>query len=193
MNKKQQQAIYEKPIVVRFSGDSGDGMQLTGDRFTLQTALSGINISTFPDFPAEIRAPAGTTFGVSAFQIAFSSSSVLTAGEEVDVLVAMNPAALKVNMELLSKGATIIADSGQFTVRNLQKANYNINPLEDNNLSGFKLVSANISELTLQAVKQLGLNQKTALRARNMWALGLILWMYIWGQNVFSVYLLVLE
>ncbi len=177
MNNKQQHT-FEKPIVVRFSGDSGDGMQLTGDRFTLQTALSGINISTFPDFPAEIRAPAGTTFGVSAFQIAFSSSSVLTAGEEVDVLVAMNPAALKVNMELLSKGATIIADSGQFTVRNLQKANYNINPLEDNNLSGFKLVSANISELTLQAVKQLGLNQKTALRARNMWALGLILWMY---------------
>ena len=105
MNKKQQQAIYEKPIVVRFSGDSGDGMQLTGDRFTLQTAISGNNISTFPDFPAEIRAPAGTTFGVSAFQIAFSNSPVLTAGEEVDVLVAMNPAALKVNMELLSNNS----------------------------------------------------------------------------------------
>jgi len=165
-------------VVVRFAGDSGDGMQLTGGQFTLSTALAGNDLATFPDFPAEIRAPQGTTFGVSAFQINFGSTAIDTAGDQPDVLVAMNPAALKVNAPQLRDGGLIIADSGEFTARNLAKAGYEQNPLEDGSLARWQLVSFNISQLTLDAVKPFGLGNKEALRCKNMWTLGLALWMF---------------
>jgi 2-oxoglutarate ferredoxin oxidoreductase subunit alpha len=165
-------------VVVRFAGDSGDGMQLTGGQFTLSTALAGNDLSTFPDFPAEIRAPQGTTFGVSAFQINFGSCAIDTAGDQPDVLVAMNPAALKVNVGSLRDGGLIIADEGEFTARNLAKAGYNANPLEDGSLARWQLVNFNISQLTLDAVKPFGLGNKEALRCKNMWTLGLALWMF---------------
>jgi 2-oxoglutarate ferredoxin oxidoreductase subunit alpha len=165
-------------VVVRFAGDSGDGMQLTGGQFTLSTALAGNDLSTFPDFPAEIRAPQGTTFGVSAFQINFGSCSIDTAGDQPDVLVTMNPAALKVNVAQLREGGLIIADEGEFTARNLSKAGYDTNPLEDGSLSKWQLIHFNISQLTLDAVKPFGLGNKEALRCKNMWTLGLALWMF---------------
>jgi len=165
-------------VVVRFAGDSGDGMQLTGGQFTLSTALAGNDLSTFPDFPAEIRAPQGTTFGVSAFQINFGSCAIDTAGDQPDVLVAMNPAALKVNVTQLRDGGLIIADEGEFTARNLSKAGYDTNPLEDGSLAKWQLIHFNISQLTLDAVKPFGLGNKEALRCKNMWTLGLALWMF---------------
>ena len=165
-------------VVVRFAGDSGDGMQLTGGQFTLSTALAGNDLATFPDFPAEIRAPQGTTFGVSAFQINFGSTSIETAGDQPDVLIAMNPAALKVNVDSLREGGLIIADEGEFTARNLAKAGYEQNPLEDGSLARWQLVHFNISQLTLDAVKPFGLGNKEALRCKNMWTLGLALWMF---------------
>jgi len=167
-------------IVVRFAGDSGDGMQLTGGQFTLSTALAGNDLSTFPDFPAEIRAPQGTTFGVSAFQINFGSTAINTAGDQPDVLVAMNPAALKVNVAALKEGGLIIADEGEFTARNLAKAGYpeGVNPLTDGSLAKWQLMAFNISQLTMDAVKPFGLGNKEALRCKNMWTLGLALWMF---------------
>ena len=165
-------------VVVRFAGDSGDGMQLTGGQFTLSTALAGNDLATFPDFPAEIRAPQGTTFGVSAFQINFGSTAIDTAGDQPDVLVAMNPAALKTNVKALRDGGLIIADEGEFTARNLAKAGYDENPLEDDSLARWQLVKFNISQLTMDAVKPFGLGNKEALRCKNMWTLGLALWMF---------------
>ncbi|MEP9360610.1 2-oxoacid:acceptor oxidoreductase subunit alpha [Sphingomonas sp. KR3-1] len=165
-------------IVVRFAGDSGDGMQLTGGQFTLSTALAGNDLATFPDFPAEIRAPQGTLFGVSAFQINFGSAQIDTAGDQPDVLVAMNPAALKTNVEALKPGGLIIADEGEFGQRNLDKAKYAANPLEDGSLAKWQLLKLNISQLTLDAVKPFGLGNKEALRCKNMWTLGLALWMF---------------
>jgi 2-oxoglutarate/2-oxoacid ferredoxin oxidoreductase subunit alpha len=165
-------------IVVRFAGDSGDGMQLTGGQFTLSSALAGNDFATFPDFPAEIRAPQGTLFGVSAFQINFGSSAISTAGDAPDVLVAMNPAALKTNVGDLKPGGLIIADAGEFTARNLSKAEYEVNPLEDGSLGKWQLVQFNISQLTIDAVKPFGLGNKDALRCKNMWTLGLALWMF---------------
>src|SRR5437868_14311380 len=168
----------QEAIVVRFAGDSGDGMQLTGGQFTLSTALAGNDLATFPDFPAEIRAPQGTTFGVSAFQINFGSAAIETAGDQPDVLIAMNPAALKVNADQLRDGGLIIADEGEFTARNLTKAGYEQNPLEDGSLARWQVVHFNISQLTLDAVKPFGLGNKEALRCKNMWTLGLALWMF---------------
>ena len=165
-------------VVVRFAGDSGDGMQLTGSQFTHSTALVGNDLAPFPDFPAEIRAPAGTTFGVSAFQIHFGSYDVMTAGDAPDVLVAMNPAALKVNVKDLKAGGMIIADVGAFSDRNLQKAGYEVSPLADKSLAPYQLVELDISKLTLEAVKPFGLSQKEALRCKNMWTLGLVMWMF---------------
>ena len=165
-------------VVVRFAGDSGDGMQLTGGQFTLSTALAGNDLATFPDFPAEIRAPQGTTFGVSAFQINFGSTAIDTAGDQPDVLVAMNPAALMTNVQALRDGGLIIADEGEFTPRNLTKAGYAANPLEDDSLARWQLVKFNISQLTMDAVKPFGLGNKEALRCKNMWTLGLALWMF---------------
>ncbi len=165
-------------VVVRFAGDSGDGMQLTGGQFTLSTALAGNDLATFPDFPAEIRAPQGTLFGVSAFQINFGSDQIDTAGDAPDVLVAMNPAALKTNVGTLKPGGLIIADEGEFNDRNLAKAKYAANPLTDGSLAKWQLVSINISQRTLDAVKPFGLGNKEALRCKNMWTLGLALWMF---------------
>ena len=165
-------------VVVRFAGDSGDGMQLTGGQFTLSTALAGNDLATFPDFPAEIRAPQGTLFGVSAFQINFGSAAIETAGDAPDVLVAMNPAALKTNVGDLKPGGLIIADEGEFNKRNLDKAKYADNPLEDGSLAKWQLLKLNISQLTLEAVKPFGLGNKEALRCKNMWTLGLALWMF---------------
>lgn len=165
-------------VVVRFAGDSGDGMQLTGGQFTLSTALTGNDLATFPDFPAEIRAPQGTLFGVSAFQINFGSTEIHTAGDAPDVLIAMNPAALKTNVDSLKTGGLIIADSGEFGERNLAKAKYASNPLEDGSLAKWQLMKLDISQLTLDAVKPFGLGNKEALRCKNMWTLGLALWMF---------------
>jgi 2-oxoglutarate ferredoxin oxidoreductase subunit alpha len=175
---QRQHADAAESVVVRFAGDSGDGMQLTGGQFTLSTALAGNDLATFPDFPAEIRAPQGTTFGVSAFQINFGSTAIETAGDEPDVLVAMNPAALKTNVEALRPGGLIIVDTGEFSARNLAKAGYDANPLEDDSLSNWRVEALNISQLTMEAVKPFGLGNKEALRCKNMWTLGLALWMF---------------
>jgi 2-oxoglutarate/2-oxoacid ferredoxin oxidoreductase subunit alpha len=169
---------HSEAVVVRFAGDSGDGMQLTGGQFTLSSALAGNDFATFPDFPAEIRAPQGTLFGVSAFQINFGSEAIETAGDAPDVLVAMNPAALKTNVRDLKPGGLIIADSGEFSARNLTKAEYAENPLEDGSLNKWQLIHFNISQLTMDAVKPFGLGNKEALRCKNMWTLGLALWMF---------------
>ncbi|MGH8698296.1 MAG: 2-oxoacid:acceptor oxidoreductase subunit alpha, partial [Burkholderiales bacterium] len=165
-------------VAIRFAGDSGDGMQLTGSQFTVETALVGNDLATFPDFPAEIRAPAGTTFGVSSFQIHFGSTDILTAGDELDVLVAMNPAALKVNVHDLRVGGTVVADTGAFTERNLTKAGFAANPLDDGTLGRYQVLTLDITKLTLDAVQGHGLSTKEAHRCRNLWALGLMLWMY---------------
>ena len=165
-------------VVVRFAGDSGDGMQLTGGQFTLSTALAGNDLATFPDFPAEIRAPQGTLFGVSAFQINFGSTQIETAGDAPDVLVAMNPAALKTNVEALKPGGLIVVDTGEFTKRNLEKAKYETNPIEDGSLAKWDVLAFDISALTVEAVKPFGLGNKDALRCKNMWTLGLALWMF---------------
>jgi len=172
------QQTPQEAVVVRFAGDSGDGMQLTGGQFTLSTALAGNDFATFPDFPAEIRAPQGTLFGVSAFQINFGSSQISTAGDVPDVLVAMNPAGLKVNLEALKPGGLIIADSGEFTKRNLEKAKYAASPLDDGSLAKWDVLAFDISALTIEAVKPFGLGNKDALRCKNMWTLGLALWMF---------------
>jgi 2-oxoglutarate ferredoxin oxidoreductase subunit alpha len=177
-SETQVEDSHAEAVVVRFAGDSGDGMQLTGGQFTLSAALAGNDFATFPDFPAEIRAPQGTLFGVSAFQINFGSSAIETAGDAPDVLVAMNPAALKTNVGDLKPGGLIIADSGEFNPRNLAKAQYDVNPLEDDSLSKWQLVHFNISQLTMDAVKPFGLGNKEALRCKNMWTLGLALWMF---------------
>jgi 2-oxoglutarate ferredoxin oxidoreductase subunit alpha len=165
-------------VVIRFAGDSGDGMQVTGSQFTVETALAGNDLSTFPDFPAEIRAPAGTTFGVSAFQIHFGAVDVMTPGDAVDVLVAMNPAALKVDLRDLRVGGTVIVDSAAFNERNLAKAGYKANPLDDDSLAPYQLLKFDITKLTADAVKPFGLSSREAHLCRNMWALGLLLWMY---------------
>ena len=165
-------------VVIRFAGDSGDGMQLTGNQFTQSTALMGNDLSTFPDFPAEIRAPIGTTYGVSAFQINFASHDVKTPGDSPDVLVAMNPAALKVHLRDLTPGGTIIINTGAFTDRNIQKAGYKANPLEDGTVDSHRLIQIDISKLTLLAVEGTGVSQKEGLRAKNLWTLGLMCWMY---------------
>ena len=171
-------ADIRERAVVRFAGDSGDGMQITGSRFTMETALAGNDLATFPDFPAEIRAPVGTTFGVSAFQIHFGAVEVATAGDDLDVLVAMNPAALTTNIKDLRPGGTLIVDAGAFTERNLSKAGYATSPLDDASLSEYRVLALDIGKLTEAAVAGLGLTSKQTARSRNMWALGLVLWLY---------------
>jgi len=153
-------------------------MQVTGSRFTVETALAGNDLTTFPDFPAEIRAPAGTTYGVSAFQIQFGAGDIMTPGDAVDVLVAMNPAALKVDLKDLRLGGSILVDTGAFSERNLTKAGFPANPLEDGSLAPYQVLTFDITRLTTEAVKAFGLSTREAHRCRNMWALGLMLWMY---------------
>ncbi len=165
-------------VVIRFAGDSGDGMQLTGDRFTSDSAAVGNDFATLPNFPAEIRAPQGTIAGVSIFQLHFADVDIHTPGDVPDVLVAMNPAALKTNVPQLKPGGLIIADEGEFNDRNLAKAKYDANPLDDGSLAKWQLLKLNISQLTMDAVKPFGLGNKEALRCKNMWTLGLALWMF---------------
>jgi len=165
-------------VVVRFAGDSGDGMQLTGANFTDDTALYGNDLSTFPDFPAEIRAPAGATFGVSAFQIYFGSDDITTSGDAIDVLVAMNPAALAANLKEVVPGGLIIADSGAFNDKNLNKAKYESNPLEDGTVDAYRVLEVDISSQVIAAVEPYNLGHKNALRCKNMWTLGLVLWLF---------------
>ena len=165
-------------VVVRFAGDSGDGVQMTGGQFTEAVAIAGNDLATFPDFPAEIRAPAGTTYGVSAFQINFGGTKIFTAGDAPDVLVALNPAALKVNLGDLKSGGLVITDSSSFNDRNLRKAGFTNNPLKDGSLTKYRIMEIDISKLTLEAVKASGLGQKEGLRCKNMWTLGLVYWLY---------------
>ncbi len=165
-------------VVIRFAGDSGDGMQLTGDRFTQETADFGNDLSTLPNFPAEIRAPAGTLPGVSSFQIHFADYDILTPGDHPDVLVAMNPAALKANIGDLQAGGTAIVDAHEFTDRNLKRVGYESNPLEDGSLSDYQLHAIDLTGLTIGAVAEFGLSRKDASRAKNMFALGLVSWMF---------------
>ncbi len=164
--------------VVRFAGDSGDGIQLTGGQFTQATALARNDLATFPDFPAEIRAPVGTTFGVSAFQINFGARTIKTAGDDLDVLVALNPAALKVNLRDMKRGGLVIVDTGEFTDKNFRKCGYAKDPLGDGTLDGYRTLKVDMSRLTLEAVAPFGLGQKEGLRCKNLWALGLVYWLY---------------
>jgi 2-oxoglutarate ferredoxin oxidoreductase subunit alpha len=165
-------------VIIRFAGDSGDGMQLTGDRFTSETAAFGNDLSTLPNFPAEIRAPAGTLPGVSSFQVHFADHDIMTPGDAPDILVAMNPAALKANLGDLPRGADIIVDTYDFTPRNLTRVGYRANPLDDGSLSGYNVHAMDLTSLTMEAVKEFGLSRKEAARAKNMFALGLLSWLY---------------
>jgi 2-oxoglutarate ferredoxin oxidoreductase subunit alpha len=165
-------------VIIRFAGDSGDGMQLTGGRFTSETAVLGNDLSTLPDFPAEIRAPAGSLPGVSGFQVHFADHDILTPGDAPNVLVAMNPAALKTNIRDLPKGGTLIVNSDAFTQRNLEKAGYATNPLEDGSLDEFQVHAVQLTSMTLEALKDVDVTKREAERAKNMFALGLMSWLY---------------
>ena len=188
-------------VTIRFAGDSGDGMQLTGTQFTNTSAILGNDISTLPDFPAEIRAPAGSLPGVSGFQINFSSRDIRTPGDEPNVLVAMNPAALKVNIHDLEKGGILIINSDAFAELNLKKAGYEKNPLEDGSLSAYRVISIPLTELNLNALKELSLGKKEADRCKNFFALGMMYWLYDrpldptlkWMQSKFQKNPVVLE
>ncbi|WP_167005833.1 2-oxoacid:acceptor oxidoreductase subunit alpha [Mumia sp. ZJ430] len=165
-------------VVIRFAGDSGDGMQLTGDRFTQETAAFGNDLSTLPNFPAEIRAPQGTLPGVSSFQVHFADHDILTPGDRPDVLVAMNPAALAANIDALRPGGIVIVDSHDFTSRNLVKAGYTSSPLDDDSLADYQVHPVDLTGMAVEAVSEFGLGRKDAARAKNMFALGLLSWMY---------------
>src|SRR5213080_2393754 len=165
-------------VVIRFAGDSGDGMQVTGMQFTTESALAGNDLATLPDFPAEIRAPAGTLAGVSAFQLNFSSNEVFTPGDDLDVLVAMNPAALKMNVGDLKSGGILIVDREGFNEQNLKKAEYESNPLADGSLDRYQLFRAEVTRLTTAALKDLGLSARSVFRCRNFFCLGMTSWLY---------------
>ena len=172
------QVVQLSRVVIRFAGDSGDGMQLTGDRFTSETAGMGNDLSTLPDFPAEIRAPAGTLPGVSAFQLHFADHDIMTPGDSPNVLVAMNPAALKANLHDVPRGADIIVNTDEFTKRNLVKVGYESNPIEDGSLDQFKVHPIALTSMTVEALKEFEISKKEAERAKNMFALGLLCWLY---------------
>ena len=161
-------------VVVRFAGDSGDGVQLMGTQFVAATALAGNDFATFPDFPAEIRAPAGTTFGVSAYQIHLGARPITTAGDAPQVLVAFNPAALKVNLPLLAPGALIVLNIDSFTSRGLAKAGYQADPRTSGALDSYQVVEVDMTELTMAATESFGLSKSDAGRCKNFWALGLV-------------------
>lgn len=165
-------------VTVRFAGDSGDGMQLTGSQFTNTTALAGNDLSTLPDYPAEIRAPAGTLYGVSGFQLHFSSTDIQTPGDSPDVLVAMNPAALKVNLDDLKKNATIIVNVNSFDSKNLKLAEYETNPLEDGSLKGYNVLQVPLTKMTMNALEGMTLSMKEKDRCKNFFALGMMYWLY---------------
>src|SRR5881396_1963370 len=174
------QDVVLNDVVIKFAGDSGDGMQLTGSQFTNNTALMGIDLATFPDFPAEIRAPLGTLPGVSGFQLHFSSEHIFTPGDDCDVLVAMNAAALKANLKGLKKGGKIIANIEGFDAKNLRLANYpeGVHPLEDNSLESYTVIRIDVTKMTREALKDITLGTKEKDRAKNMFVLGFLYWMY---------------
>src|SRR6201990_2424698 len=174
------QDVLLSDVVIKFAGDSGDGMQLTGTQFTNNTALLGIDLATFPDFPAEIRAPQGTLPGVSGYQLRFSSDRVFTPGDECDVLVAMNAAALKANLRGLKKGGKIIVNTDGFDSKNLRLANYpeGVNPLENNSLDGYTVFKMDVTKMTREALKEITMGMKEKDRAKNMFVLGFLYWMY---------------
>jgi len=176
MAKKTVKNLNE--VTIRFAGDSGDGMQLTGTQFTNTTAILGNDLSTLPDYPAEIRAPAGTLFGVSGFQIQFGSSEIHTPGDHCDVLVAMNAAALKVNLHSLVDGGSIIVNTEGFNDKNLKLAGYAQNPLKDSSLDKFKVYEVDISKLTALALQDMNISSKVVDRSKNFFALGMMYWMY---------------
>ena len=180
----QEHRNHVSDVVVRFAGDSGDGMQLTGSNFTEATALYGNDLATFPDFPAEIRAPAGATFGVSAFQIYFGSEDVSTAGDDVDVLVAMNPAALITNVKDVPAGGLLIVDTDAFTDKNMARAGYSSNPIEDGSLDAYRVIPIAVTKQVLESVKPFGLSHKFAVRCKNMWTLGLVMWLFDRDRSV---------
>lgn len=175
---QETEVIEKQDVVIRFSGDSGDGMQLTGQQFSDTAALFGNDVSTFPDYPAEIRAPQGTVGGVSGFQVHIGEEHVTTPGDYADVLVAMNPAALKANLRWAKKAGTIIVDTDAFTDKHLEKAGYTVNPLTDHSLDDYNVVALDITKLTLEALRETGLDQKSMLRCKNMFALGMTYWMF---------------
>ncbi|MDP1877659.1 MAG: 2-oxoacid:acceptor oxidoreductase subunit alpha [Actinomycetota bacterium] len=177
------QVVQLNRVVIRFAGDSGDGMQLTGDRFTSETAGLGNDLSTLPDFPAEIRAPAGTIGGVSAFQLAFADHDITTPGDVPNVLVAMNPAALKANIKDLPRGADLIVNTDEFGKRALEKVGYETNPLEDGSLDQFNVHAVALTSQTVEALKAFDVSKKEAERAKNMYALGLLSWLYSRGHQ----------
>jgi len=174
------QQVLLNDVVIKFAGDSGDGMQLTGSQFTNSTALLGIDLATFPDFPAEIRAPIGTVPGVSGFQLRFSSDPVFTPGDHCDVLVAMNAAALKSNLKSLKKGGKIIVNTDGFDSKNLRLANYpeGVNPLEDQSLGNYEVIRMDVTRMTREALKEITMGVKEKDRAKNMFVLGFLYWMY---------------
>ena len=172
------QVVQVDRVVIRFAGDSGDGMQLTGDRFTSEAAWMGNDLLTLPNFPAEIRAPAGTLPGVSSFQLAFADHDITTPGDQPNVLVAMNPAALKANIEDLPRGSDLIVNTDEFTKRNLDKVGYAGSPLEDDSLEAYRLHPIALTSMTVEALKEFDITKKEAERAKNMFALGLLLWLY---------------
>lgn len=165
-------------VIIKFAGDSGDGMQLTGTQFTTTAALLGNDLSTFPDFPAEIRAPIGTLAGVSGYQLHFGSVNIYTPGDTCDVLVAMNAAALKANIKGLKKGGTIIANIDGFDPKNLRLANVAVSPLDDNSLEGYRLIKIDVTKLTRAALSDSGMGTKEIDRSKNMFVLGFLYWMY---------------
>lgn len=175
---QETEVIEKQDVVIRFSGDSGDGMQLTGQQFSDTAALFGNDVSTFPDYPAEIRAPQGTVGGVSGFQVHIGEEHVTTPGDYADVLVAMNPAALKANLRWAKKAGTIIVDTDAFTDKHLEKAGYAVNPLTDHSLDDYNVVAVDITKLTMEALRETGLDQKSMLRCKNMFALGMTYWMF---------------
>lgn len=175
---QETEVIEKQDVVIRFSGDSGDGMQLTGQQFSDTAALFGNDVSTFPDYPAEIRAPQGTVGGVSGFQVHIGEEHITTPGDFADVLVAMNPAALKANLRWAKKAGTIILDTDAFTDKHLERAGYTSNPLTDHSLNDYNVIAVNITKLTIEALKETGLDQKSVLRCKNMFALGMTYWMF---------------
>jgi 2-oxoglutarate ferredoxin oxidoreductase subunit alpha len=176
--RKKSEVIEREEVVIRFSGDSGDGMQLTGTLFSDTAALFGNDLSTFPDYPAEIRAPQGTVGGVSGFQVHLGHSKINTPGDFSDVLVAMNPAAIKANAKWIKPGGTIIYDEGNFTEKNIEKAGYLKDPIAEEKLESYNIIAAPISSMVKEALKDFGLDPKSVLRTKNMFALGMVYWLF---------------
>ena len=175
---KNSKIVEKEEVVIRFSGDSGDGMQLTGTLFSDTAALYGNDLSTFPDYPAEIRAPQGTVGGVSGFTVHLGHSEINTPGDYADVLIAMNPAAIKANVKWINQGSTIIYDLDNFTEKNMEKAGYKNDPIKEERLEDFNIIAAPISSMVKEALKDLGLDPKTVVRTKNMFALGMVYWLF---------------